>query len=156
MNAPTDHRWIDARSLRALGNDHYHGSAPAWLALAAFGLFNLGRGGIHFFKADGGAGSIAGIDLSMNHEVILSLFATMGLTQMLLGVIDLIVALRCRALVPLLLAYHLLYSIGAAFVLWVWRPFPVDAPGKFGVLPMTLVLALAFLLSLRRAPSGRG
>lgn len=155
MNAPISRRWIDERSLRALGNDHYHGSALSWAALAAFGLFNLGRGGIHFFKADGGAGSIAGIDLSMNPEVILSLFATIGLTQMLLGVIDLVVALHCRALVPLLLAYHLLHSIGAAFVLWIWRPFPVDAPGKFGILPITLILALVFLLSLRRAPSDR-
>lgn len=156
MNEPSGRRWIDGRSLRALGNDHYHGSALSWPALAAFGVFNLGRGGIHFFKADGGAGSIAGIDLSMNHEVILSLFATMGLTQMLLGVIDLAVALRYRALVPMLLAYHLLHSIGAAFVLWVWRPFPVDAPGKFGVIPIALILALFFLLSLRRPSAERG
>ena len=110
-------RWIDDSTRLALGNDRYHGMAFGWIFLVGVGILNLGRGGIHLFRADGGAASIAGIDLSQNGEVILSLFATMGLAQILLGVVDLAVALRFRALVPCVVGFHLLQQMGAALVL---------------------------------------
>jgi hypothetical protein len=86
--------------------------AFGWIFLVLIGLMNLGRGSIHVFRSDGGAASIAGIDLSQNGEVILTVFATMGLTQILMGLIDLAVGLRFRALVPLLVGYHLIHQIG--------------------------------------------
>ena len=122
--------WIDARIGQALGNDRYRGMAFGWILLVLLGVMNLGRGSIHVFRSDGGASSIAGIDLSQNGEVIQTLFAAMGLTQILMGVIDLAVGLRFRALVPLLVGYHLIHQIGAALILWWWRPLPVDAPGN--------------------------
>jgi hypothetical protein len=141
---------------RALGNEHYRGRAFGWIFLLLIGAINLFRGSVHLFKADGGASSIAGIDLSLNGEVILSLFATMGLSQLLMAAIDFAVALRYRALVPLLVGYHLLQQIGAAIILWWWRPLPLDAPGKYGALYMLPVVALAFWAATRRrgaAPS---
>ncbi len=122
--------WIDARIGQALGNDRYRGMAFGWILLVLLGVMNLGRGSIHVFRSDGGASSIAGIDLSQNGEVILTLFAAMGLTQILMGVIDLAVGLRFRALVPLLVGYHPIHQIRAALILWWWRPLPVDAPGN--------------------------
>ena len=85
---------------QTLGNQHYGGHAFGWMALLLLGALNLFRGSVHLVKADGGAASIAGIDLSLNGEVILTLFATMGLTQLLIAAIDFAVALRFRALVP--------------------------------------------------------
>ena len=146
--------WIDARIGRALGNDHYHGMAFGWIFLVLIGILNLGRGSIHVFRSDGGAASIAGIDLSQNGEVILTLFAAMGLTQILLGGIDLAVGLRFRALAPFLLGYHGLQQIGAAIIVWWWRPLPVEAPGKFGVVALIPVVAVAFFCGTRR-PSAR-
>ncbi len=62
--------WIDARVGQALGNDRYPGMAFGWIFLVLIGVMNLGRGSIHVFRCDGGASSIAGIDLSQNGEVI--------------------------------------------------------------------------------------
>ena len=53
---------------RALGNEHYRGHALAWAFLLLLGAMNLFRGSIHLFKADGGAASIAGIDLIVPHS----------------------------------------------------------------------------------------
>ncbi len=142
--------WIDAKIGQALGNDRYRGMAFGWIFLVGIGILNLGRGSIHVFRSDGGAASIAGIDLTQNGEVILTLFANMGLTQILLGVIDLAVGLRFRALVPLLLGYHLLQQIGAAIIVWWWRPLPVEAPGKFGAVALIPVVAVAFFCGTRR------
>ncbi len=142
--------WIDARLGQALGNDRYQGMAFGWIFVVLIGVMNLGRGSIHVFRNDGGASSIAGIDLSQNGEVILTLFAAMGLTQILMGVIDLAVGLRLRALVPLLVSYHLIHQIGAALILWWWRPLPVDAPGKLGAVVVIPVVAVAFFFATRR------
>ncbi len=142
--------WMDERIGQALGNDCYRGMAFGWIFLVGIGIMNLGRGSIHVFRSDGGAASIAGIDLTQNGEVILTLFASMGLTQILLGVIDLAVGLRCRALAPLLLGYHLLQQIGAAIILWWWRPLPVEAPGKFGAVVVIPMVAVAFFCATRR------
>lgn len=124
-----------------LGNDHYAGMAPGWVFLALMGCMNLFRGATHLLTADGGAERIAGIDLSQNGEVILTLFATMGLGQLLMAGIDFAVAFRLRALVLPLLVYHLIQLVGTAVILWWWRPLPVEAPGKFGpflLVPLTL------------------
>jgi hypothetical protein len=134
----------------ALSNDRYQGMSLGWMSLLLIGFINLGRGSIHLFRSDGGAASIAGIDLTQNGEVILTLFATMGLTQILMGAIDLAVGLRFRTLVPLLLAYHLIHQIGASLILWWWRPLPVDAPGKFGAVLLIPLLALALFCAMRR------
>ncbi len=142
--------WIDARIGQALGNNRYQGMAFGWIFLVLIGVMNLGRGSIHVFRGDGGASSIAGIDLSQNRDVILMLFAAMGLTQILMGVIDLAVGLRFRALVPLLVGYHLIHQIGAVLILWWWRPLPIDAPGKLGAVVVIPVVAVAFFCTTRR------
>ncbi len=141
---------IDARIGAAIGKDRYRGMAFGWIFLVLIGMLNLGRGSIHLFRSDGGAASIAGIDLSQNGEVILTLFAAMGLSQILLGTIDLAVGLRFRGLVPILVGYHLIHQIGAAWVVWWWRPLPLDAPGKFGALAMLPFVAVAFLCAIHR------
>ena len=54
---------------RALGNEHYRGHAFGWMFLLLVGAINLFRGSVHVFKSDGGAASIAGIDLTLNGSV---------------------------------------------------------------------------------------
>jgi hypothetical protein len=141
---------VASRLARALGNEHYRGHAFGWVVLLLFGAINLFRGSVHLFSSDGGAASIAGIDLSQNGEVILTLFAAMGLTQLLMAGIDFAVALRFRALAPLVVGYHLIQQVGAALILWGWRPLPVDAPGKAGALFILPVAALGFWAAIRR------
>ena len=114
----------------ALGNQRYRGAAFGWIFLVLMGCMNLFRGSTHLFTADGGASRIAGIDLSQNGEVILTLFATMGLTQLVMAVIDFAVAFRFRALVPIVVGYHMVHHVGAAIILWWWRELPGSASGK--------------------------
>jgi len=102
-----------------------------------------------FFAADGGAGRIAGIDLTQGGAVIVMLFAVMGIDQIVWGVIDAAVALRWRAFVPLVWAITLAKQLAGALVMWVYKPLPVPAPGKYGALVTLPVLAFALWASLR-------
>jgi len=140
--------------LPASTNAAYRGSPLAWKFLVVLGLVNLGRGGIHLFADDGGAGRIAGIDLARNGEVIVMLFAVMGLDQIAWGAVDLAVALRQRSLVPVVLAIALAKQALGAAVMWLYKPLPVPAPGKYGAVLTLPLLALALHLALRerRAP----
>jgi hypothetical protein len=133
-------------------NEHYRGSPWAWRFLLALAALNLARGSIHLFVSDGGAGQIAGIDLSENREVIVFLFAVMGLQQLAFGVLDLAVALRYRSFVPLLLTLETVKQAVAVAVMWLYKPLPVEAPGKYGAILLLLLLALALFLSLRPRP----
>jgi hypothetical protein len=63
------------------------GDAIAWRVVALIGVLNLFRGSIHTFLPDGGAGVIAGFDLSHSRQTIVFLFAVMGLEQLSLGVV---------------------------------------------------------------------
>jgi hypothetical protein len=135
--------------LPSSSNGAYRGSPWAWRILLALGVVNLVRGGIHFFADDGGAGRIAGIDLARGGDVIVMLFALLGLDQIAWGAIDLWVALRQRAFVALVFALTLAKQSTAAFVLWLYKPLSVPAPGKYGVLATLPLLALALYLALR-------
>lgn len=56
-----------------------------------------------------------------------------------------------RALVPALVGFHLLQQIGAAIIVWWWRPLPLPAPGKYGTLVLLPVVLLAFFSATRRS-----
>ncbi len=132
-------------------NQHYAGSqSSAWfLALLGFG-WCVG-GSIHSFAPDGGAGTIAGIDLSQGGQRIIALFAWAGATQLAHGITMIVVALRYRSLVPLLLVLSLMER-----ALLSWSAFvshiPASGehpPGQYGSL-IAVPLILFFLwLSLR-------
>ena len=130
-------------------NEPYRGLPIAWQLLLLFALINGVRGGIHLLADDGGAGRIAGIDLTQGGAVIVMLFAVMGIDQIVWGVIDVAVALRWRAFVPLVWAITLAKQLAGAFVMWVYKPLPVPAPGKYGALVTLPVLAFALWASLR-------
>ncbi|MBC7522673.1 MAG: hypothetical protein H7268_16470 [Sandarakinorhabdus sp.] len=72
------------------------------------GFFSIIPGCIHFFLPDGGAGVIAGIDLSTRAETIIAVFAWLGAMQIPHGIAQLVVGWRYRPLVPLFLALLIL------------------------------------------------
>ena len=130
-------------------NEPYRGLPIAWQLLLVFAAINLFRGSVHLFAPDGGAGSIAGIDLAQGGAVIVMLFAVMGVEQLTWGAIDAAVALRWRAFVPLVWTITLVKQMAGAWVMWVWKPLPVPAPGKYAALATLPVLAFALWASLR-------
>ncbi|MEY4953587.1 MAG: hypothetical protein RL299_2011 [Pseudomonadota bacterium] len=134
-------------------NHQYHGSRYAAWFLALYGTGMIVPGMIHSFLPDGGAGSIAGMDLSHNPTMIFAMFAWAGATQIAHGIVTLIVALRYRSLVPLFLLVSLLERILLSLSAWVTHA-PASGhhpPGHYGSL-VSLPLILLFLwLALRPA-----
>lgn len=97
--------------------------------LALFSVINIVRGCIHAFAPDGGAHSIAGLDLGTDAPTIVSLFATIGLMQLVLGLFQLWVLVRARNLVLPVLALQTAQTIAGVIHLQLYRPLPVVVPG---------------------------
>ena len=115
------------------------GEALAWRVLALIGVLNLFRGSIHTFLPDGGAGVIAGFDLSHSRQTIVFLFAVMGVEQLSLGVVDMIIAFRARWLALPMLWFHTLEQTLAEIVFAFYKPAPGHPPGMVGA-PIVLVI----------------
>lgn len=124
------------------------------VVLALLGVLNLVRGAIHAFAPDGGAHSIAGLDLSEARETILALFAAIGFMQMTLGAFELFVVARMRNLVTLFLALQAVQTALALANLYFWRPLPVEVPGQpLNAIALVIVLiALAISMRSRATP----
>lgn len=119
---------------------------PVVLVLLA--IINLGRGSIHAFAADGGAHSIAGLDLSTNRQTILSLFAITGFQQIVTGLFEMFVLFFRRDLVAIALGFQTAQTVAGVVNLYWYRTFPVDVPGApFNAL-LTVVLVFAFVMAL--------
>ena len=126
-------------------NDAFQGPVITAWALLLFGLLKLVPGLIHTFLPDGGAGVIAGIDLSTHAAAIIILFAWAGATQIAFGAVLIAISLRYRNLVPLGFAA---LAIEYAILTWVlWGPkgaatghYPPAAYGALIFLPIIIVL----------------
>jgi hypothetical protein len=136
-------------------NDAYRGWKLAAWALTVLAAGTIIPALIHIGLPDGGAGVIAGLDLSQGRHTIISLFAWAGATQFVWGLILLAISLQYRSLVPLALA---LLVIERGLHTWnMWGPkgahlagghHPPEAWLTLGSVP---VLAILLTLSLRRA-----
>jgi hypothetical protein len=75
------------------------------------------RSCIHIFSADGGAGSIAGMNLAVTgaNEVVFA-FALWGAEQLIYALLQWIVILRYRSLIPLMWAIQFLETLGRILV----------------------------------------
>ena len=65
---------------------------------------------------------------------MVSLLAAVGVDQLAWGVIELGAVTRYRRWIPTVLAFLLAKQVAAAWLLWIWKPLGVEAPGKFGAL----------------------
>lgn len=129
-------------------------SRVALAAVAILGVINLVRGSIHLFAPDGGAVSIAGLDIAPAPETILFLFASLGIGQIAFGLVDLAAAWRWRSFVVPLLAIHALQLALAMLSLFVLKPPPVAVPGQWFNLALFVVisaLAAREMMMARRA-----
>lgn len=133
-------------------NDDYQGSVAAAWFLVLVGALTLAPGLIHFFLPDGGAGTIAGIDLSQRGQTIVAIFAWFGALQIPHGIAELAVGLRYRTLVPLFLLLVILERALMALDGWVLKgAVSGHHPPEHYASLVGVSLALVFLvLSLRR------
>ena len=143
--------------LPASTNSSYGGAPLAAWFLTFIGVTTIGPGLIHSFLPDGGAGVIAGIDLSGNGASVIGVFAWAGATQIVWGTALLVASLRYRSLVPPLLALVALERGLIALNLWVLKApasghHPPEAYATLISLPLILG-ALALSLRAQRDES---
>lgn len=126
----------------------------------AFGFFYLitavtvVRSLIHIFKHDGGAQSIATIPLDTFTEpgaaVVILIFAYWGLSQLMFGIIQVIVVIRYKSLIPLMYLM-LVLEWGARFLISLYKPIETvgQAPGGIGNMVLPFICLVMFFLSIR-------
>ncbi len=141
--------------LPASTNDAYGGMKAAAWGLTVIAAATIIPALLHIGLPDGGAGVIAGLDLSGAERTIISLFAWAGTTQFVWGLMLLAVSLRYRSLVPLALG---LLTIERALHTWnMWGPKGSHLAGghhppeTWATLVSVPVLLILLAMSLRRA-----
>lgn len=117
-------------------------------AIALLGVLNLGRGSIHLFAPHGGLTEIAGIDLSQGKDIILFFIGAVGVGQITLGLLDLFVAIRHRAMVLPLLLIHWVGMALAVFLFFIQRPLPVTPPGQYGAVASIVIFGIIAIREL--------
>ena len=98
--------------LPAQADNVIRGSRLSFYLFIAIATIGVVRSCIHIFAADGGAGTIAGLDLSVPgaNEVIFA-FALWGSAQLIYALLQWVVILRYRSLIPLLWGVQLLETL---------------------------------------------
>ena len=135
-------------------SDEYAGHRISRYFLVIVTIVSTARSLIHILAPDGGAHSIAGLDVEVAGGAnLIALFAQWGAIQLILALLYWLAILRYRSLVPLMLATLLLEQIlrlgvGLLKPLVVASP-PPGAYGSYVLLPLS---AIALVLSLRGRP----
>jgi hypothetical protein len=112
---------------------------------ALYAILSAVRSCIHLLAPDGGAGSIAGMDLSVaGAEGIIFAFALWGSSQLLFAIIQLLVVFRYRSLVPfmwlMLMLEVLLRQLVGAMKPVIFAHTPPGAIGNQLVLPLAALM----------------
>ena len=135
--------------LPAQAGNRVRGSKIPLYVLILLALIGTLRSCIHIFAPDGGTGSIAGMDLAVSGagEVIFA-FALWGSEQLIYALLQWLVILRYRALVPLMWAVQLLEILGRMLVGQLkpvaFTHTPPGALGNYAVLALSVgMLAIA-------------
>jgi len=131
----------------------YQGKTIAKWVFIAFMIMTIARSLAHIFLPDGGAQSIATIPLddftSSGVAVVIGIFAQWGLTQLMFGLVYLIVLWRYQSLIPLMWLFIFFEWTGRLLVGFA-KPMETvgTAPGAIGNLIFPLLALLMLVLSL--------
>lgn len=126
-------------------NNTIRGTRIPVYIFALYTLISAVRSCIHLLAPDGGAGSIAGMDLTVEGaEGIIFAFALWGSSQLLFAIIQLLVVFRYRSLVPFMWLMLILEVLLRQLV-GTMKPvtFAHTPPGAIG---NQLILPLAALM----------
>jgi hypothetical protein len=134
--------------------NEYRGPAVTTWFLALYTLVATVRSFIHMLAPDGGAQSIAGLDVGVaGGSNIVALFGQWGLEQLLVALVGWAVLVRYRVFVPLVIGLAFLEQAGR-FGIGQLKPIeavgtPPGAVGTWILLPLTL---LFFAVSIIERP----
>lgn len=134
-------------------NNTYRGRKIALWFFILLMLFTIARSLVHIFAPDGGAQSIATFPLDSYTQggaaAVVHLFALWGLSQLLLGLLYLVVLWRYRSLIPLMYLL-LVIEYSARLLLGLFKPVQLSgtAPGGIGNYLLIPIALLMIFLSL--------
>ena len=139
----------------AQADNAIRGSKVPVALFTVLAVISFVRSCIHVFAPDGGAGSIAGMDLSVaGASGIVFAFGLWGSSQLIYAVIQLAVVIRYRSLVP---AMYLLLFVETLLRMLVGHIKPVTfahtppgAIGNYVVLPLSLLMMAWGVIPARR------
>lgn len=132
------------------------GSKIPFYVFALYAIASLVRSCIHLLAPDGGAGSIAGMDLSVaGADGIIFAFALWGSSQLILAIMQLLVVFRYRSFVPfmylMLMLEVLLRELVGATKPVTFAHTPPGALGNQLTLPLAaLMLGLSLWSAYRQ------
>ncbi len=124
----------------------YRGGRAPLVFFVLLASVSTARSLVHLLAPDGGAASIAGINLAVAGGTnIVAIFSQWGASQLLLAFVQWLVIWRYRFLVPAMLAVVVLEQLLRIFAVRL-KPLQLDTPppGQYGTY-VTLALALLFL-----------
>ncbi len=132
-------------------NASYTGAPISAWFLILVAILSIVPGAIHYFLADGGAGVIAGLDLSQGAVRIIAVFAWYGALQMPWGIAQLIIGWRYRPLVPLFIALMVLQQTLSAYSGWFGKGARggQHPPEHYGSVLFVVLGVFLLILSLR-------
>lgn len=133
-------------------NDQYDGSIIALIGLGIMVILTLIPALIHMFLPDGGANVIAGLGIDLASEqgqLVVSLFAWAGTTQLIFALVLLTILVRYRSLVPFAFALLVLSRSFHAWHMWGPKGGEHHPPEAYATLALVPLLLIGLLLSLK-------
>ena len=129
-------------------DNNYHGKPIALWVFAAITIVTIARSLVHIIAPDGGAQSIATIPLETYTDAgartVVLMFAYWGISQLLMGLVYLLVLIRYRAMIPLM--YLLMAAeYGLRLLMGLLKPIETvetapGAVGNYAFIPLALVM----------------
>ena len=117
--------------------------------------FTLWRSQHHLFAPDGGAQTIATIPLDTFTEAgaqaVIGAFGLWGLSQLIIGILYLIVSFRYRSMIPMMYLLMVIEYVVRATYFPLFKQIPTvgTAPGAVGNLPIIIIAAVMLAFSVR-------
>jgi len=141
------------RILPRIVDNNYRGHKIALWFYYLITAVTIVRSLIHMLKDHGGAQSIATIPLDRYTDAgaatVILIFSYWGLSQLMFGIIQFIVSLKYKSLIPLMYLLLILEWTGRLLI-GIWKPIETSgqAPGGIGNMVLPFVCLVMFFLSV--------
>lgn len=135
-------------------NNTYTGQPIALYTFYIITFITIVRSLIHILALDGGAQSIATIPLDTysveSANTVIFMFGLWGISQLLLGILFLIITIRYKALIPLMYLF-IFTEYTLRLILGFFKPITLTgvAPGGIGNYVFIILSILLFMLSMK-------
>ena len=135
-------------------NNTYTGHPIALYTFYIIIFITIVRSLIHILVPDGGAQSIAPIPLDTysveSANAVIFMFGLWGISQLLLGILFLIITIRYKALIPLMYLF-IFTEYTLRLILGFFKPITLTgvAPGGIGNYVFIILSILLFMLSMK-------